>query len=203
VILVTGTGRCGTASATRILRDAGLNLSHQGIRHEHVIGSVQRVPADVMASDGDVSFEAAPLVGQLRAKGWRIVLIHRDPAAVVKSWLGLGAFTDRMPETHQDWWASMVRHAPNVHIQPSPVEMAVRFYIDWNRLVLPFAHRVVRVDWVDRNPLSVACGLPIDEVVPWPNVDDGTPDREPFDVFHPGQIRDQVADELGTEFDYR
>ena len=203
MILVTGTGRCGTASAARILRDAGLDVSHQGIRHEHVIGPVQRVPAEVMASDGDVSFEAAPLVGQLRAKGWRIVLIHRDPAEVVKSWLSLGAFTDDMPETHKDWWASMVRHAPNVAGRDEPVMRATQFYVDWNRLVLPYAHAIRRVDWSDRTPLLEACEVDTHERRPWPKVDDGTPDRIDGGDIDASTVRNWVACSLGQWFDYR
>ena len=140
-----------------------------------------------------------------RAKGWRIVLIHRDPAEVVKSWLSLGAFTDDMPETHGDWFRSMGRHTPRVWCCGTPLARATQFYIDWNLIVRPYAHVLHRVDWSDCSWFLATCGIDA-ESQPWPLVDDGTPERHDVEWWTdetPSRVRIAVHASLGREFDYR
>ncbi len=209
--LVTGTGRCGTGSAWQALRDYGLDVTHQGIRHEHAL--VDGFGRSV-GVDGDVSFEAAPLARLLAEGGWRVVLLHRDPAKVIRSWLSLGAFTDAMASTHEMWWRSLQKHTPQVLFPPTPVQRATQFYIEWNRLVLPHADVVLRLDHTDRVDLINACidgdlvnEFDVDENA-LPRADFGTPqadrvERPSINTSTVRRIRAEVRDRLGEQFSYR
>jgi hypothetical protein len=152
VILVTGPGRCGTAWASKTLRLAGLDITHQGIRHDHVLGDL--LPGDAGA-DGDSSFEAAPVSARLRSEGWRVVLLHRDPESVARSWVRLGVFTDDMRNTHTWWYASLLQHCPHVLDQDTSLARAAAYVDAWTALVDPD----VTVECGDHFALAAACGV--------------------------------------------
>lgn len=233
MFIVTGTGRCGTGWAKTVLSQTGFDVTHQGIRHEHVLSGWpladpdtpdRACPEDVIVpdvgADGDVSFEAAPIAGRLRARGWRVVLIHRDPVDVVKSWLSRGAFTANFGATHRDWYASITQHTPWVLTtscarlgEPLSLEDRVRWatewYMAWNQLVLPHADAFVRFDdELQPQDLLTAVGVAGSQLSGWHGpgrVDFGAPRVE---MIHLGNatretIRRVVHRGLGDRFDYR
>lgn len=152
MILVTGPGRCGTAWAAKTLRLAGLDITHQGIRHEHVLGDL--LPGDA-GPDGDSSFEAVPVSGLLRSEGWKVVLLRRDPEKVARSWVRLGAFTGDMENTHTWWWTSLRQHCPEVLDHDTPLTRASAYVEAWTALVDPD----VTVECGDHEALAAACGV--------------------------------------------
>jgi hypothetical protein len=199
-VLITGTGRCRTGWAYRTLHGAGMDITHQGIRHEHAIDRWR-----LFEDRSDVSFEAAPLAFALKARGWRILLLIRDPAEVVRSWMSLGAFSQTMHLSHTEWWTSMRIHTPRVTDESlDPILRATRFYIGWNRLVLNAEpEAILRVEETDASNLcrSVLGEGDYDD----PGVVDlGTPFRLPIALSAPVQhmIRSMVSEQLGGVFSY-
>lgn len=215
--VVTGTGRCGTASVAQALRNYGLDVTHQGISHRDALAGPQTVDGRQylrafkrpVGRDGDVSFEAAPLAPYVRGP---LVLLVRDPAKVVQSWLKLGAFTNRMPRTHGDWWESLATYTtvtraiadPDV----PPWVAGLRFYLEWNELVMPHADHVLNIETLTVGDLLDAVGHPGAAASLYRTKlgreDWGTPDRDP--TLSTGArvdtIRAVVADRLGPHFNY-
>ncbi len=140
-VLFTGTGRCGTALVTDVLRTYWSDYTHQGIQHRHLNGDALLFLAGSRADvgvDGDVSFEAAPIAQHLRRLGWRIVWIDRNPADVALSWIRIGAFTDDHRNTHIDWWKSIERSLPWLAASWADLDefnRAVTWCHGWRRLV--------------------------------------------------------------------
>jgi len=152
-VLVTGSGRCGTTWAWQVLRDAGYPAEHQQIRHEHSRLDGPPIPAGGI----HVSYEAAPLAGELRAAGWRIVVLLRDPYRVALSWDRLGAFE---PDTGYDELHGAVgRWAPEVMFQPDSFNRALAFAYAWPALALPYADAHCLMPETSSPSLLAACGL--------------------------------------------
>lgn len=140
-ILVTGTGRCGTAWAAQVL-----GIGHQAIfRHQHTLGQ----PWDWGAADGDSSFEAVPLLPQIRPTVDRIILLVRHPADVVASWLTLGAFKDDMRARWGLFSSVLDIHHPTILTETDPIVRAGRYWHDWNIAALPYATHVLRLEDTD------------------------------------------------------
>lgn len=152
-VLVTGTGRCGTEWCAEVLRAAGYHVGHQAvIRHEHVLG---RTPIDADGFDVEVSYEAAPL----SALFTRVVLVHRHPYHVARSWVALGAFDDH--SGYDDLHEVLRRYCPRVLRQSDPMGRALMFWNDWNRLTILNANAaVLPIAGLTPAALLAACGLP-------------------------------------------
>lgn len=134
--LIVGTGRSGTSWISETLQQSGLETGHQTIRHAHTLGEPLPPLPDIV-----VSFEAVPLIGRLKASK---ILVVREPAATVGSWLTKGAFQDDMRSEFAVWSAVLDRWFPNVLQQPSPILRGFRYWIDWNM------HAACHTDWVIR-----------------------------------------------------
>lgn len=201
-LLITGTGRCKTAWTQAVLSTAGMPITHQGIQHRHCLDP--SLLDDVSLSD--VSFEAAPLARKLADRGWEILLLVRDPAEVIRSWMSLGAFGPYMATTHIDWWTSMRVHCPSVTRDDTndPIERATRFYVEWNRLALAANPSIIL-------PVEGLSAQLLGETVLGPGtyedpgvIDLGTPGRLPIalDELVSDRIRQRVVEELDWRFDY-
>lgn len=222
-ILITGTGRCRTAWAAKWLRSTGMDITHQGIRHEHVappsagfcaplttmydlsIANERPSPYDPRNWKSTVSFEAAPHAEALAQMGWRVVLLIRDPAAVVRSWLSLGAFSDAMPKTHTEWWGSLDRWAPEVCRAHDPIERATRFYVRWNQLAMLADPHCLTVEGMTTEHLADAVGVISNRDAPDPGVvDEGTPGRIPVSLNDAQKrwVRQQAWVFLPEQFHY-
>jgi len=175
--LITGTGRCGTHWASRVLQ-----CGHQAVfRHEHSLGEPHYWGNQL----GDASFEAVPLLPIIRPELSRVVLLVRNPYRVIRSWLAVGAFGANMRADYGMWSSVLDIFFPTVLASDDPVERAARFWCDWNMAVLPYATHVLRVedttsarlaevvgvdDWVDTAPTNTGPGhdLTLDVWLPEP-----------------------------------
>lgn len=155
-VIVTGTGRCGTEWCAQTLRTYGIPTGHQAVlRHAEVLSEA---PIDWGEYRCEVSYEAAPLVGEFARAGCRIVLVHRHPYLVARSWVGLGAFDD---DTGYDSLHEVLRRwCPNVLTFTSPIQRALVFWYQWTMLALPVADVVLPIWGLTPERLLAACGIP-------------------------------------------
>ncbi len=130
--LVVGTGRCGTTWASEVLQASGIRTAHQSLRHEHVFGA----DWDANSVDIEVSFEAAPLAAMYARSGVDVLLLVRNPWAVVHSWLSLGVFWDTDDKDFAALYESIRWHCPAVLDGQTPIERAAAFWVQWNCLAL-------------------------------------------------------------------
>lgn len=139
-VLVTGTGRCGTGFWTAMLRQAGLAATHEGFfsprgYHPPITAELPIYEQSWMGAPHlDWWKEQEQSIGRDR----KIILLYRDPVAVVRSMLGIGFFEkprdpyQRYANRHSDAW---------VH-WPFALKRACYFWSSWNLRILPFADSV-------------------------------------------------------------
>lgn len=156
MFVVTGTGRCGTGYVSALLNACSVSTGHQDvIRHEHTLG---RTPIDWRDYEGEVSFEAVPMLPTLPS-GTPIVLITRDPLHVIASYLGTGVFCDSMRHDYGFFSAVLDWKFPSVLAHHTPIERAAAFWVEWNQAALPYTRAVYRVESLDPAALFLALGL--------------------------------------------
>ncbi len=159
-ILVTGTGRCGTTWAWKVLRDSGLDVSHQAIRHEHVLGRASLDEA-LDASQHHVSFEAAPLVPSIDHDEWRVVTLLRRMGPVAESWVRIGGFpcTDEFSEMRDSITANVSSPLDITSPDADPLTAAKLFWFRWNGMILPNSDAVCGMPGTTPSDLLAACGF--------------------------------------------
>lgn len=142
-VIITGSGRCGTAYMAHVLSVSGLACSHERVFHHDGPGvwEWQRFESSWMAAPFLEGFDGS------------VVHLVRDPLAVVNSLVGIGFFDENL-EVHGVNVAEI--HAPLreyarrfLDLPDDPVEAAMAYVVAWNRMVEPYADMRVRVEDAD------------------------------------------------------
>jgi hypothetical protein len=122
LLLVTGTGRCGTQWIAAALTQAGLPCTHERhwTRRRHGDGNWL----------AEASWPAAPYTPVPDAY---VVHLVRHPLAVIRSRMSGGLFADR--PTYPKLAAWMYRQVPEVREGRTELERAALHWVAWNRLV--------------------------------------------------------------------
>ncbi len=154
--VIVGTGRSGTGWCAAALRAAGVRCGHQdAIRHDQVLGA----PIEWGDWEVEASFEATPLLPELRAGEVWTLLIVREPLAVIRSWVELGAFGPNMDSTYGKWAEVLRLHFPAVLVERTPIERAARYWHDLNAFALANADAWLRIEWLTPAELTAAVGF--------------------------------------------
>lgn len=161
MIVVTGTGRCGTGWMSRLLNVAGIYCGHEG-----VFTPEGRGPQGEF--DADSSWMAVPHV----TSDDHVILVYRDPAKVIASQLKNPFFDTTRPVVRKHL-AFMVTHMGGLSPH-DPKASFERFYIHWNLRALdvadvvfnierpPFAHIARLAGISEESVLERAGGIPSD-----------------------------------------
>jgi hypothetical protein len=167
--LITGTGRCGTGYAARLLSSVGVPCGHEAIfRLDGLEKAVARVEQFDLAAES--SWLAAPWL-KLLPDQVRVAHLVRHPQHVIDSLLRMQFFDLSIPE-YRPYTRFVYAHLPGLSDEPTPLAKAVSFYIRWNRLIeAGTGDRAVRVR-IEDCPGALLDALRID---PGGN--------QPFDVF--------------------
>lgn len=146
---MTGPSRSGTKYAAKLWSQIGYRCGHEAVFNIFKVSdraaSVGEFPKfhDV---DGDSSFLAAPLLGQLPED---TVIFHqvRDPLEVIRSHLGIGFFADPivpsvyLADNHTDFVDYVGRHCPEVLAERGEAGRCMRYWVCWNKLIENTAQR--------------------------------------------------------------
>lgn len=146
--VVTGCARSGTLFMAEALRGLGRRCGHE------VLFTPDTTTApDFGDAEGDVSWLAAPFLGQLPAGS---VVLHqvRDPLATIRSIVGVRMFQTRphplmqaryrlqyyrirvaRPITNARFVRFADRHCPGVFDLPDVVSRAASYWVRWNRMI--------------------------------------------------------------------
>lgn len=131
MILVSGTGRCGTTWAYEVLNQTPYCVRHQSYRHEHVLGLTEwNDDCDI-----EVSFEAAPKLSDFR----KVVWLWRDCHSVVESFMNFGVFLPGWESSYSMLRSSLSVYTDVLKLESkggTPAELAAKYWVDWNRLFL-------------------------------------------------------------------
>lgn len=180
--LITGTPRSSTKWTAHTLTKIGLWCCH-----EEAFGGWASDYGDQErwrdTDDGECSWIAAPFSEAVRDAGVPVVGLIRHPMLVAESLVKIGFF-----HTGQPYLDFIATHTPDVftYTDETPINKALRFWIDWNQLIecdewWPVPVNVTRV-WAFADRLSVpthdlvdAWGPPINHKPAW-QLSDTQPD---------------------------
>jgi hypothetical protein len=140
MILVTGTGRCGTGYVAQLLTSAGICCSHEGI---FTVDNWETVKAKLelrLANPGwnwkaESSWLVAPLLPNLTHYPLTIVHIVRHPKHVMDSYLRMMIYTHPHHEPYYHW---MANHLPELNTYHDPVAKAACWYLRVNQMIEPY-----------------------------------------------------------------
>lgn len=162
--IVTGTGRCGTAYAAKLLTEAGLNCTHEEVWGFHVADWEQpQAPAEA-------SWVAAPFLQGPFARDAQVIHLVRHPKHVIESLIKTGFFDDNEERTDWSYTQFAYDNLPALLEIDDPVDRAAFFYVEWNRMIERRRPDAIRV--------PVEAAHPVWEQVPnpeWCVGADGTP----------------------------
>ena len=157
--LVVGTGRCGTVSVSRLLTQAGLPCGHESIfDSEGLYKAVERlrgnsfnqsytskrdgwnIEADMV--EADASYMAVPFLNSSILNRTTIVHLVRNPLHVISSFVyGVKHFQDN--DVVKEWDNFIEVHLPSIKNFSTPIEKAVHFYVEWNKMIkADILHRI-------------------------------------------------------------
>lgn len=168
--LVVGTGRCGTGSVRKLLRDTGVRCGHEAF-----FGVTRREPnlTDALIEErgrrrtdlaAESSWLAAPFLQRstLLSNETRVIHLYRHPYRVIKSMLDLKFF--HPDNEHPEYPRFAFQHAPRLSHHFSDIRNALIFYIDWNTMI---RRDLYRFTWSlthqveqDVSPLCEFLGVP-------------------------------------------
>ncbi len=139
-LLVTGTGRCGTAFACQVLRSAGLECGHESIFGASM--TLPGVPRYVNALgeefDADSSWLAAPWLSHPCLANVRVIHQVRHPVRVMESFIQQGMYREDTPCTR-----FLERHLPQVRLHEDFRVRAMVHWILWNQMITSSCPRAI------------------------------------------------------------
>jgi hypothetical protein len=142
--VITGTGRCGTGYMANALMYNRVRCGH-----ETLFTPEGKQPNPFLR--GDSSWMAAP---HLPAWSGYVLHVVRNPLDVVNSFVGIGLFDESHDTAEVLPYREYARqHAPEVFELEDPVERAMAWYVFWNRMIEPWAHKRVQVENVSGDDL--------------------------------------------------
>ena len=145
-LLVTGTGRCGTGWASRVLTSAGLPCGHERVFN---LGP-PHVPPDMAA---DSSWLAVPRLGSPMLAGVPVVHVVREPLACIRS-LSLVPYSGDNP------YSRFARDHIGGDVRATPHMLAAAHWYIWNAWIEDVTDNALRVRIEDGPaPLLSAAGL--------------------------------------------
>lgn len=145
-LVVTGTGRCGTGYMARRLTAAGLPCGHEAVFNPTNVKGGERAIWDAAGRvEAESSWMAAPYLNRAKERNAVVLLVLRDPEAIVRSLLGIRFFETPSP------YLEFIRRQEIDVDAGSPESAAWRFVEAWIGMALPLADYIVSVEHLHRD----------------------------------------------------
>ena len=131
MIVVTGTGRCGTGYVAKLLSSAGVECEHEGLFNR----DANWEDVDVGQMDfNNSSWLLAPFLERLQ-EDTKIVHLVRHPKPTIDSFRRIGFFNPRVWRYHWPYSRFVKDHLPEAFDYTSTRMRAAHFYAKWNRMI--------------------------------------------------------------------
>lgn len=187
-VLVTGTGRCGLYTVGSAF---WYNRIRLGAHQMFTVAGRQPNPF----ARGDVSWMAAPFLD--RYVGYVLQVVrHPVPTVLSLAEVELDDDTERFVGDHS-----------SALEQASPLERAMAWYVEWNRLIEPYAHRRIQVETLNADDVMDPIRYAGAFHAPWEVQQqiDAIPKPEPrewsWDDLPDGDLKTELQ-MLGKEYGY-
>lgn len=180
--VVAGTGRCGTKYMAAFLSAIGIRCGHEAVYGPHGIHYREGLVADS-------SYMSVPFLNEFSGK---VIHIVRRPLDVVKSFVGIGFFSRDLDMPFRKWaWEYFERSG-------DPVIDAMRWWVDWNKRIEPYASIRVRIeDMPDYGLLSFLGKTQIPQIPP--NINHRK--RSKLTRLPEGEVKEELKD-LARQYGY-
>lgn len=153
-ILITGTGRCGTVYAARLLTSAGVPCGHESIftpggikQAKSILRYRQSIEISNISKDenwilkdkipnikADSSYMAAPYLSSSIVSKSKAVHLIRNPVMVISSFVvDFKYFSSRDPE--DEYQKFIYQHLPILQNPMNQIKRAVTYYREWNNMI--------------------------------------------------------------------
>lgn len=154
-LIVTGTGRCGTAWVANFLNQLQVGIGHERIIHPGYLPPAPGVDMLPEGLRGESSWMAVPHLPRLRDQGADVVHLVREPMACISSLLNTGLFNDEVPEAFIEYAKWLRDYMPIPY--DDPLLRTVYYYITWNEEIEKYAQFRMRIE--DSHDLPTLDGL--------------------------------------------
>lgn len=156
-LIITGCGRSGTGFLSRVLTDSGLRCGHENVFTERGVRPWGNLRADS-------SWYAVASLDSIPAAD-RVVHLIRHPLDCARSFLGIGFFQRPPSPERRPRHGVIDRVDPSILRQPTELDRFIRYWTRWNGLVVPRAHKTLRLEDVDASAVesilsTMAVGAP-------------------------------------------
>lgn len=158
--LITGTGRCGTGFAAKLLTSAGITCSHEGVFNLYgwsnaccKIERQRKCPEEGWLADS--SWMAAPHISRPELHAVTVVHLVREPRLVIRSMLRMGFFSIKKYSPYTNYANCF---APYMERYEKPLEKAAYLYLKLNWMVEERAdifHRIEDEPWLLLDKLGI------------------------------------------------
>jgi len=129
-VVVTGTGRCGTAFAARWLVSVGISAGHEMFfSHGGLPAALKALARRGPGVIADCAWEAAPYLTSAPLKNALLIHQVRHPKRVIESCMRLSV--DHMPQ----YAAFAYRHLPGILQYTGDLDRTAYRWIHWNRMI--------------------------------------------------------------------
>lgn len=140
-VVITGTGRCGTGYMAHLFTHSAIPATHEAVyAPDGGDWEWQRIEASWMAAPHLNTFDG------------HVVHLVRHPLDVINSLVGIEFWTNPVHDEYQTYAET---HLPTVLEYDDPVEKSMVWWVEWNRLIEPYADQRIRVEDVTPEDLSV------------------------------------------------
>ena len=141
MIIITGTGRCGTGWASKLLTSAGVECGHEALFSFDGWEAAQERMAE-SDLDADSSWLAVPFLDELD-NNVTIVHLVRHPKPTIDSFRRIGFFNPRMHRQHHHYAHFAQRHLPGAWEYTNTRMRAAHYYYAWNRMIEELAPNAI------------------------------------------------------------
>lgn len=129
-LVVTGTGRCGTAFASRWLVSVGISAGHEMFfSHGGLPMALKLLTRRAPRVVADCAWEAAPYLTSAPLKDALLIHQVRHPKRVIESCMR--SSVDRMPR----YAAFVYGHLPGIKVYTGDLDRTAYRWIHWNRMI--------------------------------------------------------------------
>ena len=153
-ILITGTGRCGTVYAARLLNSCGVNCGHESIfniggleearflwnNKNHInISDISKdemwiKPSDIQKIQADSSYMAAPFLECDLLRNAKIIHLIRNPMLIVSSFVkDFHYFQSSSPSNVYEEF--IYQHVPDLKEEMHPIKRTTLYVSLWNSMI--------------------------------------------------------------------
>jgi len=127
--IITGTGRCGTSYAAKLLTEAGMQCTHERVWGFH--DADWENPEEPAES----SWVAAPFLNGPLAKDARVIHLVRHPKHVIESLVRTNFFDENTGRRDWPYTQFVYDRMPDLLNMESQIDRAAAFYVRWNRMI--------------------------------------------------------------------